>query len=130
MKINKIHPAFATPERSLRRKMSAKMAMKIQIAIIQKNSASIVHSTLPTFHSVASTGTPPVDGVRAQSVAEEGGGAARGRRSGGLAGRAGLGGGCQAAASTLPARRTSNAIAISPMQWNIAMTATQPKKKS
>ena len=64
MKIKKIHPALAQPERSLRRKMSAKMAMKIQIAITQKNSTSIVHKTLPKLHSVASTVASPSIGQR------------------------------------------------------------------
>src|SRR6187431_2642457 len=67
MKIRKIHPAFAQPDRSLRRKMSEKMAMKIQIAITQKNNTSIVHRTLPTFHSVASTVATPFDGCGAHS---------------------------------------------------------------
>ena len=39
MKIRKIQPAFANPDRSLRRKMSAKIAMKTQMARIQKNTS-------------------------------------------------------------------------------------------
>jgi hypothetical protein len=40
MKIRTIQPALARPVRSLRRKMSAKTAMKIQIAMNQKKSTT------------------------------------------------------------------------------------------
>src|SRR4029079_5651592 len=56
--------------RSLRRKMSEKMAMKIQIAITQKNRTSIVHRTLPTFHSVASTVAYSLRWLRGETLAE------------------------------------------------------------
>jgi len=36
-KIRRIHPAFAQPEISFRRKISANTAMKIQIAMTQKD---------------------------------------------------------------------------------------------
>src|SRR4051812_15461058 len=50
MKISRIQPALATPDRSLRRKMSLKMAMKIQIAMTQKNNATVVHRMSPRFN--------------------------------------------------------------------------------
>ena len=39
MKIRKIQPAFAQPWMSVRRKMSEKIAMKIQIARMRKNTS-------------------------------------------------------------------------------------------
>ena len=53
MKISRIQPAFAPPDRSLRRKMSAKIAMKIQIAMNQKKNTSIAHKASPRFHSAS-----------------------------------------------------------------------------
>jgi hypothetical protein len=47
MKIRTTHPAFAPPERSLRRKMSAKTMMNIQINMNQKKNANIVHRKSP-----------------------------------------------------------------------------------
>ena len=54
MKIRMIHPAFAPPDRSRRRKISANTVMKIQIAMNQKKKTSMAHSTFPSDHSVAS----------------------------------------------------------------------------
>ena len=54
MKISNSHPAFAHPDRSLRRKRSAKTPMKIQINMNQKKKTTIAHSTLPNVHSYAS----------------------------------------------------------------------------
>ena len=51
-------PAFAAPDRSLRRKISANSEMKIQMAIIQKKKTTIAQITDPSVHSVASTATP------------------------------------------------------------------------
>ena len=59
MKIRKIHPAFAHPDRSLRRKMSAKIEMKIQIAMNQKKKTSIAHRASPRFHSASTVQFPP-----------------------------------------------------------------------
>src|SRR5262245_27224755 len=112
MKIKKIHPALAQPERSLRRKMSTKMAMKIQIAITQKNNTSIVHRTLPTFHSVASTVATPFDGCARDSIEGEDGrkvGRRVGEEPGDPASSPGPAGSHpvdHAAAIALPARRT------------------------
>ena len=53
MKISRIQPAFAPPEMSLRRKMSAKIVMKIQIAMNQKKNTSIAHKASPRFHSAS-----------------------------------------------------------------------------
>src|SRR5262245_41365819 len=55
MKISRIHPALPHPDRSLRRKMSAKTAMNIQINMNQKKKTINAHSTLPNVHSYAST---------------------------------------------------------------------------
>ncbi len=46
MKISSSHPAFAQPDRSLRRKRSAKTPMKIQISMNQKKKVSTRHSTV------------------------------------------------------------------------------------
>src|SRR4029453_13800080 len=53
MKMRMTQPAFAAPERSRRRKMSANTVMKIQIAMNQKKKTIIVHMTSPNDHSVA-----------------------------------------------------------------------------
>src|SRR5436309_1209280 len=58
MNKSRIHPAFPHPDRSLRRKMSPKMAMKIQIAMTQKKKMIMVPSTEPNDHSVASNCPP------------------------------------------------------------------------
>ena len=63
MKINRIQPALAAPDRSLRRKMSPKIAMKIQIAMTQKNSATRVHRKSPRFKVI----TPYVEAPAAWS---------------------------------------------------------------
>src|SRR4249920_2081204 len=55
MKINRIQPALPQPDRSLRRKMSAKIAMNIQMSMKMKKNSIITHSTEPKLHSVAST---------------------------------------------------------------------------
>ena len=47
MKIRRIQPAFAPPDRSLRRKMSPKIAMNIQINMNQKKNANIVQKKSP-----------------------------------------------------------------------------------
>ena len=47
MKISRIQPALAPPERSLRRKMSAKTMMNIQINMNQKKNTNIVHKKSP-----------------------------------------------------------------------------------
>src|SRR5205809_2629391 len=56
-KIRMIHPAFAAPERSRRRKMSEKTVMKIQIAMNQKKKTIMAQMTLPSDHSVDSIRT-------------------------------------------------------------------------
>src|SRR5919197_1411021 len=55
MKISRIQPALPHPERSLRRKMSAKTPMNIQMSMNQKKKTIIAHSTLPNVQSYAST---------------------------------------------------------------------------
>ena len=54
-----IQPAFAAPDRSRRRKISAKTVMKIQIAMNQKKKTIMAQMTLPNDHSVDSIGAPP-----------------------------------------------------------------------
>ncbi len=56
-----IHPALAPPPMSSRRKMSAKIAMNIQMNMNQKKKTTIAQMTLPNDHSVAinPTATPP-----------------------------------------------------------------------
>src|SRR3954447_14953446 len=110
MKIRKIHPALAQPDRSLRRKMSEKMAMKIQIAITQKNNTSIVHRTLPTFHSVASTVATPFDGCGARLYPRGGAVQSRPGPRGSWHDPRGPRPRSYIAAIAFPARRTSNAI--------------------
>ncbi len=56
--IRMIHPAFTPPEMSSRRKMSAKIAMNIQMNMNQKKKTIMVQSTLPKLHSVASMALP------------------------------------------------------------------------
>src|SRR6266550_5686789 len=57
MKIRMIQPAFAPPDRSRRRKISAKTVMKIQIAMNQKKKTIMAQMTLPKDHSVDSMRT-------------------------------------------------------------------------
>src|SRR6476660_8958308 len=57
MKIRMIHPAFAAPDRSLRRKMSAKIMMKIQMAMNQKKKINIDQRISPKV--VVATIRPP-----------------------------------------------------------------------
>ena len=59
MKISRSQPAFAHPERSLRRKRSANTPMKIQINMNQKKKTTIAHNTLPNVHSYASIRPSP-----------------------------------------------------------------------
>src|SRR5436190_23952752 len=62
MKIRNTHPAFPHPLRSLRRKMSEKTVMKIQIAMNQKKNANIDHRKSPNEKS-AITLVPPFSQV-------------------------------------------------------------------
>ena len=60
MKIKKIHPALAHPLMSLRRKISAKTMMKIQISMNQKKNTIMAHKTDPNVHSYASIAACPL----------------------------------------------------------------------
>src|SRR2546423_15704804 len=73
MKIRMIHPAFASPDRSFRRKTSEKIMMKIQMTMNQKKkinidqriSPKVVVATIrpPCYSTVRSADSPHLDGT-------------------------------------------------------------------